>query len=265
MGGTWCEESTMPTILVDNKQAEVSETLARVTGEWFEKCEQRVGSKVPLLIVNRRKIPEFRDAAGEVNITYPKVVDGRLALVIGLEDSDALNEVLLAHEVMHWVIRLDGFHDLYTPVSEYKDAATHLGSVTSHVPLHRYMRERGFDPQPLEDYRTSGTAERVEQGKIRPEDLPDLPLKGMALYLADLITGASAEPASRLRDAIASQGKCRSLVEKTLDVMGHYDLHTPDGHLRASQMVIKALELRGGQFTVQQTVPYLQQKLTFPR
>ena len=105
----------MPTLRAGTKDVIVSERLLDLLLEWENMAKEVIGQpRIPVEVRSRYEFPELSQFKGELNLVKPMVRrnDGRVVLAVIVESVDPLNEVIVAHEVMHWILKLQGFRTL---------------------------------------------------------------------------------------------------------------------------------------------------------
>ncbi len=65
------------------------------------------------LIDNRRNNPELRSSPHEVNMARPAGYKGKVVLSVWLESFPNLKLLVVAHEIGHWVLYLQGFRAIF--------------------------------------------------------------------------------------------------------------------------------------------------------
>lgn len=234
----------MPIIRIADKDIIISDKLARLFTEWEDLAEERFGKpRIPVEIISRYKVKQLKHFRGELNTARPIKVHRHWVLVVAVENIDPLNEIIVAHEVMHWIIRFYGFHDVQNKSNPNDDYEILLNCLTSHVPLNRFMAERGFDYLPMENERAMHATKLIYKN-----GWPKSPTKRYiiywSLYFSDLIICSSEESSNQLRLALNTCSPIDTRVKQILSTLDHSNLHKPDENKKAKWWLIKMLKLK---------------------
>ena len=233
----------MPTIRIANKNIIISDKIAHLFSEWANLAEKYFGRpRIPVGVVSRYQVNQLKQFKGELNTAQPMRVHGRWTLIVTVEYIDPLNEIMVAHEIMHWIIKFYGFRTIQNKSNPNDDCTILLNSLTSHVPLNRFMAERNFDYFPMENARAEDAAKLIHR-----DNLPKSPIEEKiireALYYSDLILSSSSKSGAQLRLALKTCSSIDTRVGEILSALEHYDLHKPDENQRAKRWLIKILRL----------------------
>ncbi|MBA7652013.1 hypothetical protein ES703_59842 [subsurface metagenome] len=252
----------MPTIKIANKDVTISQKLDNLFTEWENLAEEYFGKpKIPVEIISRYKVKQFKHFKGELNTALPIKISGHWTLIVAVENIDLLNESIVAHEVMHWIIRFYGFHDVQNKSNPNDDCTILLNCLTSHVPLNHFMAKRGFDYLPMENERAMDTAKSIFRNGL-PKPPTEKDIIYWALYYSDLILSSSLESSNKLRLALKTCLPINTHVEQILSALDHYNLHKPDANKKAKWWLIKMLKLKKwGDFIDFNNLANLKQKL----
>ena len=107
--------------------------------------------------------PEWSDASGRVinkelvNDTID-LSDIMLCLILWLEPKNFENEIIISHEIGHWILFLDGFTKY--SFRHNQKLTVEFSTMHLHFPLYSIQRKFGFDPQHEIDLRVKHDIER---------------------------------------------------------------------------------------------------------
>jgi len=135
----------MTTIKVEGREITVSENLDRVVDDWYQLSLEKCGRPgIPFTIKNRR---EFRllPHLSRVSTAFPYSDGQVVVLVVALDNTDAIDEATVAHEILHWILILEGFPQFKDHKQPHNDCQIMLGSVLSHVPLNQRLAKYRFE------------------------------------------------------------------------------------------------------------------------
>ncbi|MEK6285350.1 MAG: hypothetical protein AABO57_06380 [Acidobacteriota bacterium] len=236
--------------------------LALLMDEWVSLAEKQYGlPQLPVTIINRRDHPKLSGDRGELNTAVPELVNGQPMLVVFLENTDAVNEILVAHEIMHWILNLNGFKGVSEASRFYDKIASYLTSLVSHVPLNRFMTERGFDYLSYENERATETLNALPRELKKPR--VEQTLVWTVLYLCDVILNCSPKIRNEIEKQIAADGRINAKVNQVLSILGGFNLHDVNENSAALQSLLTELELhRFGTFNVSDHSEYINQVLS---
>ena len=232
----------MPTVFAEDHEVEISQELADLGDEWTKLALNRCGPpEIPVTIFNRRNIGIAPIYKGGLNTAYPYCVDGRLALAVMLEDTDSIDEGIVAHELLHWIVMLHGFRSYINQTHREDNCEVMLNGLLSHVPVNREAEKRGFPLTHLFDSNARSQARFLtsdEQTALSEE----APLR-IALYCSDLLLNCSVAGRTVLEQSIDERPQIATLVKQILSITKHRDLLEPNKNSRAGRRIIKALHL----------------------
>lgn len=253
----------MPAIRIANKDVTISQNLYNLFTEWADLAEERFGKpRIPGSIISIKPHKnQFKQFKGAINTARPIKAQGRWTLVVAVENIDPLNEIIVAHEVMYWIIRFYGFHDVQNRSIPIDEREILLNCLTSHVPLNRFMAERGFDYLPMENERAVHATKSIHRNGL-PKSPTEKYIIKYSLYFSDLILGSSEECSNQLRLVLNTCPPIDTRVKQILSALDHYNLHKPDENKKAKWWLIKMLKLKKwGDFIDFNNIASLKQKL----
>lgn len=208
---------------------------------WHELCTKEIGRDIEVVLADRREKRELRAAKGEVNTACPEVLDGRVRMVLYFEDISNIEDVILSHEIGHWVLKLQGFLTLLLEDARFSDDEILVNSLCQHRPLYQLQRSYGLDPQPEIDKRAEHDVGLCQDTR---EASDERVIRAMALLFADDILSCSAGIAGAFTQVLEERHpRTRLLVEKIVENAGRYDLNTIDGSERFLRRLGSELKL----------------------
>ena len=179
-----------------------------------------------------------------LSTALPQVIEGRVRLVLWLENLEHVTDVLLSHELGHWVLCLQGYKSIKDPNNRHSNTEILLNSLASHRPLYDMQRSLGIEPKEEIDSRARNTKTVFSR-----DDKTDSKRKQTenALLVADDLMNCSSSIRDELEGVISERHpKTYSLVRTIIETASHYDLLDKEQNGRFLKMVVRKLELGDG-------------------
>ncbi|MEE8156444.1 MAG: hypothetical protein V3T53_15925 [Phycisphaerales bacterium] len=160
------------------------------------------------------------------------------------DDVSYIEEVIVTHELGHWVLILQGYRPLINHDGRFSEEAMLLGSMAHHSPLYELQRGLGHDPQLEIDKRAHHNLQLL--GKSSEDQIDSRQRKRNALMLGDDFLHCSQNYIDRLRTALVrNHPTTLSRVDTILDTVTHYDCLSPTGDADCFIRVAQNLSLGG--------------------
>lgn len=213
---------------------------------WKSLSEEITGVTIEVMVADRREcpIPWIREAQAEANTALPQVLQGKVALVLWLDNLDHVTDVLLTHELGHWVLLLQGFKHIEDGKDKTNPLATLLNSLATHRPLYALQRSMGLEPQDEIDSRFKDSIIKLSESE---ESIDKQVQIVRALLIADDLMSCSNSLRDELEDIISEiHPKTYSLVKTIIETAPHYDLLDKEQNGRFVNMLVKKLKLGDG-------------------
>ena len=199
---------------------------------WHALCEETFGATLEVIVMNRRDHPMTEGFdRGQVNTAVPWMQEGKPVLLVLLEISDKgqFEQVILTHEIGHWVLKLQGFQAIVHRKAPHSNAEIMLNSLSQHPALYELQRSLGHDPQVEVDARAQHNLDLIKAsdgGQLSRE----LKIQNALIWGDDLLN-CSAEIAEELRGLILERfPKVSDLIDVILEQAGRYEMLQPDGN-----------------------------------
>jgi hypothetical protein len=206
---------------------------------WKAETIRVVGQPIEIIADNRRNSVRFRSFEGQLSTAMPEKYGGQLALRLWLEVFPNPDMLIIAHEIGHWVLKLQGFQNLACEPPHPRGPL--LNDVASHVPLYALQRSVGHNPQPEIDLRTDHNIGLCSEGKGKSVDE-----KTSALLFADDRLNCSATKREQLIAALRENlPEVSKLVEVIVRTAEGYDLLNTQQSLSFRYKLVEVLELEG--------------------
>lgn len=250
----------MTTIEVEGREITVSENLDRVVDDWYQLSLEKCGQPgIPVTIKNRREF-DLLPHLSHVSTAFPYSDGQVVVLVVALDNTDAIHEATVAHEILHWILNLDGFPQFKDHKRPHNDCEIMLGIVLSHVPLNQRLAEYGFEyltgVDALADRVVAAITQREDWDLARPE------LIAKSLLCVDILQNCTPKKRQVLEEAVSINTLLAQCVHGCLDVLSHYDLRDCESIRRAGRKLISFLMLnKFGNYIEYDTIPELRRML----
>lgn len=232
---TWTEET-----LRDG----ADEAIIRCLDLWHSLCERHFQTRVEVRVGSRKDCPFTAQIRGELHTAIPICHEGKVILLLLFDDTSCVEEVIVTHELGHWVIKLQGYLGLIYHDARHSNEEILLGSLAHHSPLYKLQRSLGHEPQIEIDNRATHNVEVFGRSSERQVDLRSRRLN--ALILGDDLLHCSEEYAALLRTTLArNHPTTLSYVDTILETIPHYDYLFPTGNADCFLRVAQNLRLTG--------------------
>lgn len=207
---------------------------------WHELVRKKIGEPIEVVVASRKDHPNLKEYPGELNTAIP--INGHLVLLF--EDLSNVEEVLLTHELGHWVLKLQGFSPFIFIPERHSNSEIMLNSLAHHPPLYALQRSLGHEPQEEIDKRARHDLELFSKQV-------EVPGKHIwiqnALLTADDLSHCSKELKEKMLETLqAKHPHTTKLGNKILEASSHYDLLDQAGNEKFIRRVIQKLKLGSG-------------------
>lgn len=208
---------------------------------WHELCAEKLEVDIEVCLARRREKPELRDFKGELNTAYPEVLGGRATMVVYVEDTSSVEEIIISHELGHWVLKLQGYPAVLMRDRRNSNCEILLNSLGQHRALYRLQRSQGMEPQAEIDKRAEhDLALCLKNAETGGHAL----ITDNALLFADDRLSCSTDLDRRFAEILEGRyPRTSRIVQTILDTASHYDLADKEGCKRFVGMLIKKLRL----------------------
>ena len=210
----------------------------RMIDLWHSLCNKLLGRSIEVVVDNRRNNPELRSSPHEVNMARPAGYKGKVVLSVWLESFPNLKLLVVAHEIGHWVLYLQGFRAIFCDPRNLALEGL-LNSLASHVPLYALQRSVGHDPQVEIDSRCDHDI-RLFSGPNTVDELSS------ALCLADDLLNCSFKKRPQLKWILRKNyPETLELVERIVAIASDHNLLNPEQNIAFRRRLIKEMKLEG--------------------
>lgn len=211
---------------------------------WHSLCNKLFQARVEVRVASRREFPPTAQATGELNTAVPICHEGKVILLLLFDDTSCVEEVIVTHELGHWVLKLQGYRGLINHDGRFSNEEIFLTSLAHHSPLYELQLSLGHDPQLEIDKRA---AHNLQLFGKSPEDQVDRRNRKLnALMLGDDFLHCSQDYIDQLRTTLArNHPNTLSHVDTILDTVTHYDCLSPTGNADCFIRVVQNLSLGG--------------------
>jgi len=121
---------------------------------WHSLCNEVLGEELEIIASDSKNHPEYQNFPGEINTCEPYFEGNKvIALCLWLNDFPRVEQILITHELGHWIMRLKGYKAIRSnTISKRKNIMLH--SLCDHPVLYKIQRDIGHDPQNMIDIRS---------------------------------------------------------------------------------------------------------------
>ena len=216
---------------------------------WHSLCQEKLGTPIEVVMGNRRDCKQLRSIRGEVNIAYPRFVEGKMVLVLWLESPKDANPIVITHEIGHWVLKLQGMRTYQYKPRPDGWIERHLNSSAQHPHLYELQRSLGHEPRAEIDSRAEHDVHRFSNER-EPRGR-DAWIEN-ALLLADDILNCSEVYKKRLKSVVKRKHRnTAEILNKILEIAPYYSPPSPKGDYRSfrrpiQKRLISELQLGAG-------------------
>lgn len=154
---------------------------------WHQLCRDVLNGDLEVGVASRHECDLTKDAKGELNTALPLRVDGNPMLVLLFENTSSVEEVILTHELGHWILKLQGIKSIQKLGRPHSNEEILFNSMCQHPALYALQRSIGHDPQHEIDERA-----RHDLSLMKPEPVAKVSAE-RALLCADDILNCSVD------------------------------------------------------------------------
>jgi len=223
----------------------VDEPTLKMLDLWHELVSKEIGPPIEVGVACRKDFPQFKDFSGEFHTATPMTFEGKPFLVLIFDDlSKPIEDVLITHELGHWVLFLQGFAPFrYTPNRNCNNEIL-LNSMAHHPPLYDLQRTLGHEPQKEIDKRAKHNINLAS----KQDEVPGKPIwERNALMVADDLLNCSTHLKEKLLEIVQEKHPCTAiLVGRILKSDSSHDLLDQSENKKFIRKVIQDLGIGPG-------------------
>jgi hypothetical protein len=209
---------------------------------WKSLSEQIIGIPIEVMIGNRKEQQQLRSFSGEINTAFPHIIEGKVRLVLWLEPLSDVKDIIITHEIGHWILKLRGFQAFQRIRQEHSNTEIMLNSMAQHPPLYALQRSFGHEPQDEIDSRCIHNIKLASKQKETKQR--EMWVHNALLFADDIFN--SEENRNSLINVIGKHHPNTSkLVKSLMELESSYDLLVPDQNRKFCEQVIETLKLDG--------------------
>ena len=211
---------------------------------WHELVRKEIGTPIEVGVACRKDFPQFKNFRGEINTAIPMKVQDKPFLVLIFEDTKNVEEVILTHELGHWVLKLRGFSPFHYNPNRNCNNEILLNSMAQHPPLYVLQSTLGHEPQKEIDKRAKHNLNLFsKKGEVPEKHIWTF----NALMLADDLLNCSTHLNEQLLETVQIKHPyTASLVGKILKSASSYDLLDQSENKNFCRRVIQDLGIGPG-------------------
>lgn len=207
---------------------------------WHELSIQHFDYFIEVVIGDRNQNRNFMDYKGDFNTAYPVKIENIVSLILWLEEPEKLDEIIITHEVGHFVLKLQGFSSMIRRGNMNSDEEIMLNSLCHHSALYQLQRTMGLQPQPEIDSRAAHNIHIVRKNSQTLSDSDFWKI----LLLVDGIHHASPYISKHiLKSAKRFQPSSYIKIRAVTDILNKYNLLKAEEVLSCSQNIVEKLKM----------------------
>lgn len=207
---------------------------------WHSLSKQTIGIPIEVMVGNRKEQRQLSSYSGEINTAFPHIIKGKLVLILWLEPVSDVKDIIITHELGHWILKLRGFQAFQRERQKHSNTEIILNSMAQHPPLYVLQRYIGHEPQAEIDSRCVHNIKLFTKGKKSKQREMWL---NNALMLADDIFNSEENRYPLINVISTRHPNTFNLLRKLIELESSYDLLVPDQNLNFSRQVIETFEL----------------------
>ncbi len=207
---------------------------------WQSLSEQTIGIPIEVMVGNRKEQPQLRSFSGEINTAFPHIIEGKVRLVLWLEPLSDVKDIIITHEIGHWILKLRGFQAFKRKRQQHSNIEIGLNSMAQHPPLYVLQRSIGHEPQDEIDSRCVHNIKRFTKDKESKQREVWL---FNALMLADDVFNSEENRQVLINVMTGRHPNTLNLLRKLIELKSSYDLLIPDQNLIFCEQIIETLKL----------------------
>jgi len=231
----------MAFISEDSIRKKADEATIKFLDLWEELSNSVLGTSLPVCIKDLKKNPLYKHITYEFSTAIPDPVEKPVSLAIWTSHYPHLSNVLITHEIGHWILVLKGFKTIREGrLDRVKNAF--IRSMIDHPVIYSLQRKYGHDPLEWVDKRAIDSIHYVQKQAVSWPHSINL----MALYLADDVFNCSKRVSKRiLRLSRRYHPKLHEKIVTITNCMNKFDLNNPEENLQCRYEIVSELGLKG--------------------
>ncbi len=227
---------------------------------WHRLCRDVLKGDLEVGVADRHEYGPTKHYKGELNTALPMPIDGKTMLVLLFDNAESPEDLMITHELGHWVLELLGFKGVQNRKSPHSAAEIMLNSMSQHSALYVLQRSAGHEPQSEIDKRARHNLSKLKTAAFTLSPSKATPSKNgqiaeigvdKILLLADDVLHCSQDLAAEI---FATLKHDRPKAEECVrDIRGLRDSLDPaqlDTHAPFVRAVMRRLDFGSGWITV---------------
>jgi len=212
---------------------------------WHTLSKEKFGNKIEVVMVERKYVPQLAQFKGELYTAFPtnELIKGKTVLAVIINSINDVKQIIVSHEIGHWVLNLQGFIGLSYNSNPLSDEAVLFNTALQHPALYKLQISLGHDPHPEINSRLEhNIALFSKQGERKPRKDR---LVSSFLPADDLLNSTSEPLKQKLKEVLkAKHPFTLKLLNIILNTASHYDLTNPDANRKFAHKLIKNLKMQ---------------------
>lgn len=202
------------------------ESVLKIMNSWRVLTQELFGYPIEIAAMAKNEHPQFSKISHNLHLAYPHVLDGKVVLIVVVNDFNNVPYVVFAHEISHWILKLKGYQGLLNKKDKLGLLAAHINDLCTHPPVWKLIKESGLDPQDEIDSRATYDINLL---LTSAESKDPLNQKTIALYICDDLINCSSDLKVKLNINLLNKYPATySYVQQILGILRKYDLNKPD-------------------------------------
>lgn len=223
------------------------ESVLKIMDSWKDLTQNLFEYPIEIVSMAKNEHPQFSKVSHNLHIAYPHALNGKVVLIVVVNDFNNVPYAVFAHEVGHWILKLKGYKGLLNRKDKQGLLAAHVNDLCTHPPVWKLIKESGLDPQGEIDDRAKYDINLLQTST---ESENPVEQKTMALYICDGLINSSSDLKIKLNiNLLNKYPKTYAYIQQILGILRKYDLNKPDDSNFCIMELQKELSLPGKWFT----------------
>lgn len=230
--------------------------LREIINYWHSLSQKILDYQIDIILTDRKNVEDiFKNIKGEVNYAMPIEIEGKLHLLVIMNSLDNVSPQIFAHEVMHWILKLEGYPGINNTQNLKNIIAVHINDLCIHRLLWKKIRSYNIEIQNEIDDRGINDL-NLMISKNCSDGLE------LALLVADDIQNCSKDLSHSIKKVLKNgYHNAYNSYKDILEVIEMYNLHNP---IEVRKCLMKLVDILGleGNWDIPNEIASLKDKIS---
>jgi len=212
---------------------------------WHVLSKQKYGNNIDVVMVDNKDVPATSQFKGDLYTAFPTntFIKDNVVLVVVVNTFENLNQLLVSHEIGHWVLKMQGFVGFSYNSDTRNNQSIFFNSMLQHPAI--YQLQTSFGHKPISEINNRLRHHIEIYSKEVEKSQRDDRILSAFLVADDLINTSSKTFKVNLKNILEKKHPSTlKLVDVILETSSYYNLTDPNSNYKFACRLIKNLKIQ---------------------